>query len=214
MIVSHKHKFVFIKTAKTAGTSIEIALSKFCGDDDIITPIIPEDEELRKSLGYRTAQNYTTLEGEDIRPHISARRVRRLISRRVWDQYYTFCFERNPWDKIVSLYYYRFQKEPRPSINDFIKSEQNKRFRRKGFDLYTIKGSIVVDRVCLYESLEEHLNDVLHNKLGIQESIELPRAKGNLRPANTSYQELLDPESVDIITRLFSEEIQLFGYQF
>ncbi|WP_204153909.1 sulfotransferase family 2 domain-containing protein [Leptolyngbya sp. CCY15150] len=214
MIVSHKHKFVFIKTAKTAGTSIEIALSKFCGDDDIITPIIPEDEELRKSLGYRTAQNYTTIEGEDIRPHISARRVRRLISRRVWDQYYTFCFERNPWDKIVSLYYYRFQKEPRPSINDFIKSEHNKRFRRKGFDLYTIKGSIVVDRVCLYESLEEHLRDVLHNKLGIQESIELPRAKGNLRPANTSYQELLDPESVDIITRLFSEEIQLFGYQF
>ncbi|MGB3516786.1 MAG: sulfotransferase family 2 domain-containing protein [Elainellaceae cyanobacterium] len=214
MIVSHKHKFVFIKTAKTAGTSIEIALSKFCGDDDIITPITPVDEELRKSLGYRTAQNYTTVDGEDIRPHVAARRVRKLISRRVWNQYYTFCFERNPWDKIVSLYYYRFRKGPRPSINDFIKSEQNKRFRRKGFDLYTIKGSIVVNRVCLYESLEEHLNDVLHNKLGIQESIELPRAKGNLRPANTSYREILDPESVDIITHLFSEEIQLFGYQF
>ena len=39
MIVSHKHKFIFLKTKKTAGTSIELALTKLCGDDDIITPL-------------------------------------------------------------------------------------------------------------------------------------------------------------------------------
>ena len=47
MIVSHKHKFIFVKTVKTAGTSVEIALSRFCGENDIITPIHPPDEELR-----------------------------------------------------------------------------------------------------------------------------------------------------------------------
>ncbi|MEL6382956.1 MAG: chondroitin 4-O-sulfotransferase, partial [Cyanobacteria bacterium J06626_18] len=31
MIISHEYKFIFLKTRKTAGTSIEIALSKFCG---------------------------------------------------------------------------------------------------------------------------------------------------------------------------------------
>ncbi len=31
MIISHRHSFVFVKTTKTAGTSVEIALSKHCG---------------------------------------------------------------------------------------------------------------------------------------------------------------------------------------
>ena len=57
MILSHKHKFIFIKTRKTAGTSIEIALSRFCGKDDIITPISPEDEKIRKKIGVKP-QNY------------------------------------------------------------------------------------------------------------------------------------------------------------
>jgi len=47
MIISHKHKFIFIKTRKTAGTSIEIFLSQFCGKNDTLTPI-GEGESLRK----------------------------------------------------------------------------------------------------------------------------------------------------------------------
>ena len=58
MIISHKHKFIFIKTHKTAGTSLEIALSKYCGEEDVITPISDKDEQIRRNLGYRVAQNY------------------------------------------------------------------------------------------------------------------------------------------------------------
>jgi hypothetical protein len=39
MIASRLHNFIFIKTMKTAGTSIEMALSPHCGPDDILTPI-------------------------------------------------------------------------------------------------------------------------------------------------------------------------------
>ena len=35
MIISHKHKFIFFKTRKTAGTSLQIALSEFCEDGDV-----------------------------------------------------------------------------------------------------------------------------------------------------------------------------------
>ena len=61
MIISHKYKFIFLKTSKTAGTSIEIALSKFCEGDDIITPISPKDEDIRQNLGYLGPQNYTRI---------------------------------------------------------------------------------------------------------------------------------------------------------
>jgi hypothetical protein len=47
MILSHRHRFVFIKGVKVAGTSVEIALSQVCGPEDIVTPITPVDEQLR-----------------------------------------------------------------------------------------------------------------------------------------------------------------------
>ena len=57
MIVSHKNKFIFLKTRKTAGSSIEIALSKHCGPEDIITQIAPSEEKMRLDMGYRGRQN-------------------------------------------------------------------------------------------------------------------------------------------------------------
>ncbi|HEX5931925.1 MAG TPA: hypothetical protein VFY74_09285, partial [Methyloceanibacter sp.] len=56
MIISHEHKFIFLKTKKTAGTSIELALSELCGPDDIIAPLTKIDEALRASA--RGAQNW------------------------------------------------------------------------------------------------------------------------------------------------------------
>ena len=51
MIVSFPRQFIFIKTSKTAGTSLEIALSKYAVPEDILTPITAEDEVMRRTLG-------------------------------------------------------------------------------------------------------------------------------------------------------------------
>jgi len=56
VIISHKYKFIFIKPEKTAGSSLEIALSKYCDQNDIITTI--GEEYIRKKHGYLGPRNY------------------------------------------------------------------------------------------------------------------------------------------------------------
>jgi len=57
-IISYNKNFIFIKSRKTAGTSMEIALSKFCGAEDVIAPIGPFGEDERKSRKFLGPQNY------------------------------------------------------------------------------------------------------------------------------------------------------------
>ncbi|MDZ4737308.1 MAG: hypothetical protein SGJ07_13260, partial [Rhodospirillaceae bacterium] len=57
MIVSYEHGYIFIKTVKVAGTSVEMALSSYCGPDDVITPVHPRDE-VRRGLKMRRPQNF------------------------------------------------------------------------------------------------------------------------------------------------------------
>lgn len=230
MILSHKHKFIFIKTNKTAGTSIEIALAKHCGPDDIITPIGDDDEEIKRELGYPGPQNYTGVvdrgliggflhkfskkQKEKFYNHMPAREIKPRIEPEVWRDYYKFCVERNPWDRVVSLYYWRTRdKKNPPSIAEYVASKAPNSLKRKGRGLYTIGGEIVVDKVCLFENLTEDLEEV-RKLVGIPEPLELPRAKSKFRPTQKSYQEALGEKERERIAKLFSDEIGLFGYDF
>jgi len=230
MIISHKYKFIFLKTNKTAGTSIEIALSGVCGDDDILSPISPVDEIKRSELGYRGPQHYLARAREygivDVgrllvkgkkknrfRSHISATEVKALIGDETWNSYYKFCFERNPWDRVISLYYWRCKSEPRPTIAEFIDSGVLRRLKRNGIDLYSINGQVAVDKICRFENIAEEL-ELLRTRLGIPEKLELPRAKSSFRKDKRGYRDILDTEQQARIADFFSDEIKLMGYEF
>ena len=58
MIISQKKNFIFLKTAKTAGSSIEFYLSQFCGKKDTITSLLPKEEKLKKKFNLLIKQNY------------------------------------------------------------------------------------------------------------------------------------------------------------
>ena len=99
MILSHKYKYIFIKSFKTASTSLEIALSKFCGTKDIITPIIDEDEKIRKANGFNGPQN---LDNNNVfHEHMSASEVKSNVSKEIWNNYFKFVVVRNPFDQII-----------------------------------------------------------------------------------------------------------------
>jgi hypothetical protein len=227
MIISHTYKLIFLKTSKTAGTSIEIALSQYCGPEDIITPISPADEAFRRELGFRTAQNFVVPYKQyslqnwisalrlgrrlQFHNHIAARDVRMLIGRRIWDDYFKFCFERNPWDRFISMYYWRCRQEPRPSISAFMDSGALDIMKQKGFGIYTIDSRIAVDKVYRYEDREDALEDI-RSRVGLPEKLRLPKAKGGFRTDKRPYRDILTPAEIERIARKFSQEISLFGY--
>ena len=229
MIISHKHKFIFIKTMKTAGTSLEIALSEFCGPQDAITPITGMDENYRTELGFRGSQNYNIPYaqyrlGDALKTiynrkrlqfynHISAAEIIRHIEPEVWNSYYKFCFERNPFDKYVSWYFWLRGESKFPSRKGFIDSGHASRV--SGFDLYTIDSIPVVDTVYKYEEMESALAD-LTAKLKLPKPLTLPnkKAKSGLRKPNTGYKDFLTDYEVEWISKIFAREMKYFDYQF
>jgi hypothetical protein len=228
MIISHKFKFIFIKTVKTGGTSTEIALSKHLGEDDIITPISPEDEAIRQQLGYRGPQNCWIPIHSSLRDlarfalkrkrrlkyynHIGAASIKKYVGEPIWSDYYKFCFSRNPWDRAISLYYWCHKSEPRPAFSDFIQSDGFKNIVRRGWNLCTINGEVVVDRVCAYENLATELEQV-RQAIGLPEPLELPNAKSKYRHGQTLRPAELSLQDIDRIRAITCSEIAFMGYQ-
>lgn len=233
MIISHKHKFIFLKNNKAAGSSIEMALSKFCGPDDVITKLIPEEDEQRASLGYRASQNYLIPESRytladrfrafrskqplEFHGHIRARDLLKYIDRDIWDSYFKFCIVRSPWDRVASLHYYRARDGKRLTLKDSKVTQDKvlKRFNDQGWGLYTINDEIVVDMCCRFENLTDELEKA-RLKIGLPEPLELPNAKGTFRKkkGKVSQAELFSQEDIAKIRKYFRKEIETFGYDF
>lgn len=229
MIISHKHKFIFLKTRKTAGTSIEIALSKVCEKDDIITPISQKDELNRKELGFLGPQNYkipfrnyTKLDWYRFLRyrkralfynHMTALEIRNYIGSEKWDGYYKFAFDRNPYDKVVSLYYWYGGDEKYGNFKNFINTGDFNNL--KSFELYSIKGKVILDDIFKYEELTLSIKKI-NKRLGLQnDEIMLPlkKAKGSFR--NTKdYKDLFDDETRSIIEISMAREIKTMNYIF
>ena len=98
-VISFRHNFIFIKTTKTAGTSIEVDLSDISGERAIVTPIIPP-------VRGHQARNYLAEDGTaEFYNHMSASAIRDLIGEERFAQMYKFCVEREPVSKCISHFH-------------------------------------------------------------------------------------------------------------
>lgn len=228
MIVSHRHKFIFIKTMKTGGTSLELALSSICGPDDILTTVFEPDENARKRLGFRTAQNYhrpmRSWKAMDfarfalrrVRPiryeeHHSASMIRELVGETVWSTYYKFTIARNPWDRVISHYFWDMRDSAAPhSLNEHLLRDPGIPLRN--WWLYTIDGSVAVDQVILYEAFGDGL-EALRSRTGIPASVAELFAGITTKAHFRDRDYLLQERDVELIGMLAEPEIRAFGYE-
>jgi len=228
MIISHKFKFIFVKTRKTAGTSIEVFLSQLCDDHDIVTPIGPHVEphrprnyqrrfnpfpELVTRSGYGWRQTLKDWQQRNkFWSHTPARLIRARLPTKTWHGYFKFCVERNPWDKAISHYFWKKDLlGGQLSLEEYFARGE---FCPNAFWYTDRKGNVIVDRVLRYERLLEDLAEVFE-QLGVPFEGQLGvRAKSEYRTDRRPYQEVFSAEQRRTIEQACAQEIAIHGYEF
>lgn len=228
MIISHQHKFIFIKTTKTAGTSIEAFLSRLCDNSDIVTPIYPPIDShfprnyrgfwnpLPQLIRYRgrgiLRLTRQLIAREKFYNHIPARIVRQRIPESIWDEYFKFCVERNPWDKTLSHYHMLNDRATQKfSLDEYI---ERGHFCMNFPKYVDDDGTLLVDRVIKFESLADELGEVFARlKIPFDGNLGV-RAKSDYRKDRSTYRDVLTKSQRQILDRAFAVEIRMHGYQY
>lgn len=240
MIVLHEPGIIFLKSRKTAGSSLEIALSAFAQSGDVITPIDANDgdDEVREKLGYSGPMNYEKSTAEVfVRPtlrdlrrklkgqkilkyhnHCSASRARFHLGKKRWAQMTKVSIVRNPWDYVVSSYYWA--NRDRSQLPDFQSwCLENKRLMNRNHRQYFIGSRCVIDRFIRYENFREDLlslEEEFGALSGLADTFSGMNAKKGIRPkSGPSVSELFSdaPEADRLVRRQCQFEIRTFGYE-
>ena len=237
MIVSFKYKFIFIKTYKTAGSSIEEYLYPLLNNKDILAPTqdyegincwgdfdkkqlegyIKEEliEKYHKNKIYFHAHMPIWLVKERLKP------LSKKLNYDIFKNFYKFGVIRNPFDTIVSHYYWINKKNLNTlkniTFNKIIKELENNIYPNHGLlNLNKLMDKnfekILCDKIIKYEDLNKDLSFVF-NKLNIPFDGELKIFKKKII-SKKNYRDFFNEKSNKIIKEIFRRDIELFKYSF
>ena len=230
MLVSHKHKFIFLKTMKTAGSTTEAYFDRFCIPPDVEPGLDHRPETLISQYGviarkpghvnkkrYVRRYNRKTSKAERaFFAHMTAKSVINYVGEETFNSYYKFCNMRNPWDLTVSRYYFVKNIKVRkcPEQESFERWMMNTSEINVGRKVFTIDGEPCVDDVILYENLESEIERVC-KIVGAEFNREwIQSHKSHFRPKGTEYRKIHTAETKRLVEEAFAYEIEKYGYKY
>ena len=207
-LISFSRNFIFIKTMKTAGTSMEVHLAPHCGSGDIVTRIFPD-------VPGHIARNYLDSAGNEIFfNHMTARQIEQLVPAAFVGKF-KFCFERHPVDKCIS-HFAMLINSPLHMKPDNAKT-WSEYLERQNFPISTHQyinsdGRLMVDKIYKYEDLSDALRDIAA-KVGIEPSPIKVTEKSGFRYGVTSVADVMDREDQrQIIFEAFKDTLRFVDY--
>ena len=216
MLLSHEHKFLYIAIHKTASTSVRRRLQKY-SDVKVVTD---------SNSPYFFHATASSLVDEF------------AINKWSWSSYFKFAFVRNPWERLVSAYFYRQKMVKKwkqtPPKNDFYR-DVNESFSHelgttKNFkdwlQKYLINGKreiamhqykyivdenqkLLIDFVGKLENINKDFNKII-NKIGL----DVKPLDNQNRSCHTDYTSYYDEYTQKLVEDYYSVDINLFEYEY
>jgi Sulfotransferase family len=203
----HQLKCIYVHIPKTAGQSIETAFLKVLGLTwETRAPLLlrPNDNpDLGPPrLAHLTASEYVSCG---------------YITPAQFNSYFKFGFVRNPWDRIVSEYHYRYYgrglRFKQFLFNNWPKLVWSDAYRHiipQCEYLYDKHGNLLVDYIGRYENLQADFDEICR-RLCINEQ---PLPHINKSSRDGLYTDYYDDESREYVFRLYQKDIETFKYEF
>ena len=240
MLVSHRKKFIFTKTRKTAGTSVESVFEPYCMPEGTWEQIHYAPERIspdgiigHRGDGWKKANWWN---------HMPAELIRNRVGEEIWNEYFKFTVIRNPFDKLVSGFHMQWAHYAQVRQQGYLQKFKvmTKRFLGRALPIELVKGNNEIERfrswiraggvvvsdqetymidgkVCLdhfirYENLENGVREVML-RLDVDPSgCVIPKFKSNFRKSRTPIVEYYDAETEAIVRRLYAWELNFFNY--
>ena len=212
MRISHKNKFIFFAFPKTGSSSVRSYLDPYSD----FFPV--------KNYADRTPKNM-------FYPHIRPLEATKLFELYGWafSDYHNFICVRNPWARVVSLFEHvsRIKNFGTDfptwlmSIHSNDKGPKNVNlapWRRYG--AWSIEpfiadeaGRSLVKNIFKIENIDNELPDWLQS-IGVKVECSRSIPKINVGRYHNDYHQYYSSKTVEYVARLYSFEIERFGYQF
>jgi hypothetical protein len=205
-IISYKNNFIFLKTRKTAGTSIQASLKPICDSKDIVTygwinEITGEKSKLSEFFAKDEIEKELNID---------------------FDSFFTFGFTRNPFDLVLSRYFYEIKRKRliqfanKVNFNIWLKLKyiKNKEYiqDRSRYLLFDDNLESVVNYIGRFETLENDFHFIKCNFYNYY-SIKLQHLnKSNFN--NIHYHDWFSQDNKKLISKYFAFEIDYFKYRF
>ncbi|MFZ4598877.1 MAG: sulfotransferase family 2 domain-containing protein [Terrimicrobiaceae bacterium] len=207
MLISYSHKFLFVHLYKTAGNSITSALEPYA--------YRPGSWRPSNWPTWLTTPRRLLIHQKPPK-HASAAELQEILPAEVFQKFFKFAFVRNPWDWQLSLYHY-ILGQPGDKMFPHVKSLgsfdayirwRETTYRTQSSMICDNAGKPLVDFVGRVENVRDDFSEICR-RIGVKVDLE-HRNKSDHAPYRDCYTE----ETRSIVARIYTEDIERFGYSF
>jgi hypothetical protein len=218
MLVSHNHKFIFIKTIKTAGTSTEIFLEPYC-----ISSLV--ESHSRKMISTEegivgTRMSQFKAEKDEYYNHMTPSKIKEKLGSDIFENYTKIANVRNPFDILVSHYHFKptyelFTKNKNYTFEDYLfRTDVVEKLAENYRNLHFIEDKFVIDEILRHENLQNDIDNLI-KKLNLPiPTRNLSNYKESSSRKYKAYSDFYTNQTKDLVEKHFKFYLDLFNYTF